>query len=181
MSEEKLVARPLRPLLVNEADGVLDEVQAWFLAQAERDGWVYTSVLRQLVNKMYRDRDYLEKRTTRGQRTPYDYAVDRDLKAISWAIRAIVRYTPPDEKARQEPPKPARLPSRHLTPAQRKQYAGRPWWNGKPKRGWDGPDLPLRADYPAPPVWARPEDDLPDEGEKFRGHESMLPPPDHQE
>ena len=159
MSDEasKLVAKPLRPLPVNEADGVLDEVQAWFLAQAERDGWVYTSVLRQLVNKMYRDRDYLEKRKTHGQRTPYDYAVDRDLKAISWAIRAIVRYTPAEEKARPEPPKPARLPSRRLTPAQRKQYAGRPSWNGKPKRGWDGPDLPLRADYPEPPMWARDE------------------------
>jgi hypothetical protein len=47
---------------INEADGVLDELQAWFLVRAEAEGWVYTSVLRQLVNRMYRDRDYLEKR-----------------------------------------------------------------------------------------------------------------------
>ncbi len=134
--------KPLRPLPVNEADGVLDEVQAWFLAQAERDGWVYTQVLRQLVNKLYRDRDYLEKRKTQGRRTAYDFAVDRDLKALSWAIRAIVRYVPDDEKALPEPPKKPAKPARRLTPAQRRQYAGKPSWNGRPKRDWDGPDLP---------------------------------------
>jgi hypothetical protein len=26
--------------------------------------------------------------------------VDRDLKALAWAIRAIVRYTPGEEKAK---------------------------------------------------------------------------------
>ena len=36
---------------INEADGVLDELQAWFLVRAEAEGWVYTSVLRQLVNQ----------------------------------------------------------------------------------------------------------------------------------
>src|SRR5579875_1929057 len=131
---------PLPP--VNEADGVLDEVQAWFLAQADREGWVYTRVLRQLVNKLYRDRDYLEKRKTHGRHTAYDYAVDRDQKALAWAIRALVRYTPADEKARPEPPKPPRKPSRRLTPEQRAFYQGRPSWNGKPKRDWNGPDLP---------------------------------------
>ena len=136
--------KPLRPLPVNEADGVLDEVQAWFLAQAERDGWVYTKVLRQLVNRMYRDRDYLERRKTQGRRTAYDYAVDRDQKALSWAIRAIVRYVPEDEKALPEPPKKPAKPARRLSPAQRKQYAGKPSWNGKPKRDWEGPDLPPR-------------------------------------
>jgi hypothetical protein len=71
---------------INEADGVHDELQAWFLARAEAEGWVYTSVLRQLVNCMYRDRDYLEKRRAQGHHTAYDYAVDRDLKALAWAI-----------------------------------------------------------------------------------------------
>jgi hypothetical protein len=139
-----LRANPLRPLPVDEADGVIDEVQAWFLAQAERDGWVYTSVLRQLVNKLYRDRDYLEKRKTQGRRTAYDYAVDRDQKAFAWAIRALVRHVPPQEKRRPEPPKPARKPARRLTPAQKQRYAGRPSWNGRPKRDWDGPELPPR-------------------------------------
>src|SRR5260221_3310041 len=36
------------PLAVNEADGGLDELQAWYLGKAEREGWVYTSALRQL-------------------------------------------------------------------------------------------------------------------------------------
>jgi hypothetical protein len=129
---------------VDEADGVLDELQAWFLVRAEADGWVYTSVLRQLVNLMYRDRDYLARRKRDGRQTAYDFAVDRDLKALAWAIRAIVRYTPSDEKERPEPPKPARKPSRRLSAAERAQTKGRPSWNGQPKRDWAGPDLPPR-------------------------------------
>jgi hypothetical protein len=129
---------------VNEVDGVLDELQAWFLGKALREGWVYTSVLRQLVNRMYRDRDYLDRRKREGRHTAYDYAVDRDLKALAWAIRAIVRYTPVEEKARPEPPKPPRKPSRRLSAAERAKTAGRPSWNGQPKRDWSGPDLPQR-------------------------------------
>jgi hypothetical protein len=30
----------------NEADGLLDELRAWFLLRAEAARWVYTSVLR---------------------------------------------------------------------------------------------------------------------------------------
>jgi hypothetical protein len=133
---------PLKVPQLNEADGVLDELQAWFLGQAERNGWVYTSVLRQLVNRMYRERDYLEKRQHQGRYTAYDYALDRDEKALAWAIRALVRYVPTEEKGKPEPPKPPRKPARRLTLAQRKLYAGRPIWNGKPKRDWDGPELP---------------------------------------
>jgi hypothetical protein len=127
---------------VNEANGVLDEVQAWYLGKALREGWVYTSVLRQLVNRMYRDRDYLQRRQKQGRKTAYDYAVDRDLTAISWAIQALVRFMPLEEKRRLEPPKSARKPSKRLTPRQRELYAGKPSWNGKPKRDWEGPDLP---------------------------------------
>jgi hypothetical protein len=127
---------------VNEADGVLDELQAWYLGKAEREGWVYTSALRQLVNRMYRDRDFLAKRSKQGRRTAYDYAVERDQKALAWAIRAIVRNVPQQEKAKPEPPKPPRRPARRLSERERAIYAGKPSWNGKPKRGWDGPDLP---------------------------------------
>jgi hypothetical protein len=130
---------------VDEVDGVLDELQAWFLGKALREGWVYTSVLRQLVNRMYRDRDYLDRRKREGRHTAYDYAVDRDLKALAWAIRAIVRYTPAEEKARPEPPKPPRKPSRRLSAAERAKTAGRPSWNGQPKHDWAGPDLPPRT------------------------------------
>jgi hypothetical protein len=76
---------------IDEADSVLDELQARFLARAEAVRWVYTSVLRQLVNRMHRDRDYLDCRKREGRHTAYDFAVDRDLKALAWAIRAIVR------------------------------------------------------------------------------------------
>jgi hypothetical protein len=130
---------------IDEADGVLDELQAWFLARADAERWVYTSVLRQLVNRMYRDRDYLDRRKREGRHTAYDYAVDRDLKALAWAIRAIVRYTPAEEKAKPEPPKPPRKPSRRLSAAERAKAAGRPSWNGQPKRDWSGPDLPPRT------------------------------------
>jgi hypothetical protein len=106
--------------------------------------WVYTSVLRQLVNRMYRDRDYLDRRKREGRHTAYDYAVDRDLKALAWAIRAIVRYTPADMKAMPEPPKPPRKPSRRLSASERAKTAGRPSWNGQPKQDWAGPDLPPR-------------------------------------
>jgi hypothetical protein len=118
---------------------------AWFLARAEAERWVYTSVLRQLVNRMHRDRDYLDRRKREGRHTAYDSAVDRDLKALAWAIRAIVRYTPAEEKARPEPPKPPRKHSRRLTAAERAKTAGRPSWNGQPKRDCTGPELPPRA------------------------------------
>jgi len=130
------------PPPVNERDGVIDELQGWNLGKAEREGWVYTSVLRQLVNRMYRDRDYLARRSKQGKRTAYDYAVERDQVAVSWAIRAIVRYVPVEEKARPELPKKARKPSRRLSERERAIYAGKPSWNSKPMRGWDGPELP---------------------------------------
>ena len=138
-------ARPLRPLPIDEAGGVIDEVQAWFLAQAERDGWVYTSVLRQLVNRMYRDREYQEKRKVQGRRTAYDYALDRDQKALAWAIRALVRHVPPEEKQQPEPSKKPARPARRLSPGEKQRYAGRPSWNHRPKRDWDGPELPPAA------------------------------------
>jgi len=103
-------------LPVDEADGVLDELQAWFLTRAEREGWVYTSVLRQMVNSLYRDRDYLERRKGRSRKTAYDYAVERDMKATSWAIRALVRFVPSAEKqcsqAAQAGPQAAQAPQR---------------------------------------------------------------------
>jgi len=130
------------PPAVDEVDGVLDELQAWYLGKAEREGWVYTSALRQLVNRMYRDRDYLARRSKQGKRTAYDYAVERDQVALSWAIRMVVRYVPLAEKRRAEPPKKPRKPSRRLSERERAIYKGKPSWNGKPKRDWDGPELP---------------------------------------
>ena len=137
-----LVSSPLIPPPINEPAGVIDELQAWYLARAERDGWVYTSVLRQLVNRMYRERDYLAQRKRDGRRTAYDYAVDRDQVALAWAIRALVRLMPAEEKARPEPPKPPRAPRRRLSAEEKAKYHGVPSWNGQPKRGWAGIELP---------------------------------------
>jgi hypothetical protein len=130
---------------IDEANGVLDELQAFYLGKADADSWVYTSVLRQLVNRMYRERDYLAKRVAEGRKTAYDYAVDRDQKALAWAIRALVQHVPAAEKAKPEPPKPPRRPSRRLSAEERARTKGRPSWNGQPKRDWDGPELPPRA------------------------------------
>src|SRR5262249_12356730 len=129
---------------IDERDGVIDEVQAWYLARAEADGVVYTAALRQLINRMYRDRDYQAKRAAEGKRTAFDWAMERDLKALAWAIRALVRHVPPEEKARAEPPRPKRSRERRrLSPEERAANRGKgPSWNGRPKRGWDGPDLP---------------------------------------
>ncbi len=80
------------------------------MAKADNEGWVYTMVLRQLVNRLYRDRDYQAKRVKQGRHTAYDYALDRDQKALAWAIRALVQFVPPEEKARPEPPKKPRKP-----------------------------------------------------------------------
>ncbi len=130
------------PPVVDEADGVLDELQAWYLGKAEREGWVYTNALRQLVNRMYRDRDYLARRSKQGKRTAYDYAVERDQVALSWAIRMVVRYVPVEEKRKAEPPKKPRRPSRHLSERERAIYKGKPSWNSKPMRDWEGLELP---------------------------------------
>ena len=127
---------------IDEVAGVIGELQAFYLGKADGEGWVYTSVLRQLVNRLYRERDYLAKRRADGRCMAYDCAVDRDQKALAWAIRALVRYVPADEKAKPEPPKPPRKPSRRLSAEEWDRTKGRPSWNGQPKRDWDGPDLP---------------------------------------
>jgi hypothetical protein len=48
--------------------------------------------------------------------------------------------------AKPEPPRMPAIAARRLTPAKRRQYAGKPTWNGKPKRDWEGPELPPRPD-----------------------------------
>jgi len=138
------------PLSIDERAGVVDELQAWYLARAERDGWVYTSALRQLINRMYRERDYLAQRKRDGRRTAYDYAVDRDQVALAWTIRELVRLMPAEEKARPEPPKKPRAPKRRLSAQEKAKYLGVPSWNGQPKRGWAGIELPDRPPLSLP-------------------------------
>jgi hypothetical protein len=109
---------------VDEAAGILDELQAFYLGKADGEGWVFTSVLRQFVNRRYRERDYLAKRVQDGRKTAYDYAFDRNQKAPAWAIRALVRHVPAEEKAVPEPPKPPRMPSRRLSLEERAKTKG---------------------------------------------------------
>jgi hypothetical protein len=128
---------PLQIPAINEQAGVIDEVQAWYLAKAEVEGWTYTTALRQISNRMYRDRDYQVKRAADGKRTAFDWAIERDQKAMAWAIRALVCFVPASEWARGEPirPKRTRSPRQRRTPAERAANRGKgPSWNGQPKR-----------------------------------------------
>jgi hypothetical protein len=99
-AKSQLQRRPLQIPPIDEQAGVIDEVQAWYLAKAEAEGWVYTTALRQIINRMYRDRDYQVKRAAEGKRTAFDWAMERDQKALAWYIHALVRLVPADEKAR---------------------------------------------------------------------------------
>jgi hypothetical protein len=133
---------------VNPEDGVLDELQAWFLGQAEREGMVYTAVVRQLMNKMYRDRSYLQKRVKQGRNTVYDHSVERDLRALAWTVRALIRHVPLEEKQLPEPPLKPRKYTKKLTPRQKEIYKGKPSWNSRPMRDWEGPQLPPETKQP---------------------------------
>lgn len=126
---------------VDEEAGILDELQAWYLGMGARDGVVYTWVLRQLVNKLYRDRDYLEKRQRHERRTSYDWALERDQMALAWAVQQLVLRVPDAVKAMPEPPKAPRKPSKRLPPD-----APPTAKNGgilrRPRPDWIGPELP---------------------------------------
>ena len=137
---KKQQAPPVVPE-VDEDMGVLDELHAWYLGLAERDGLVYTMVLRQLIERLYRDRTYLAKRQRQEIRTTYDWAVERDQKALAWAIRALVLDVPDAVKEQPEPAKPARKPARRL-PEDAPPTAKGAGVLRRPKRGWSGPDLP---------------------------------------
>src|ERR1700745_4336897 len=126
---------------------VIDELQGWYVARADAEAWVYTAVVRHLLNRLKRKRYYLDRRKKQGQRTAYDYAVERDQKALAWAVRALVEYVLPEEKSRPEPPKKPRAPRRRLSQEEKECYKGKPSWNGQPKRGWTGIELPPQRSH----------------------------------
>lgn len=80
--------------------------------------------------------------TTHPARTANNYALDRDQKALAWAIHTLVQYIPSEEKEHPEPPKKPRQSSRRLSSVQWKAMAGKSSWNDTPKRGWRESDLP---------------------------------------
>jgi hypothetical protein len=129
--------------------GVIDELQAWYLAKADAEGLVFSRVVQLLIERMYQQRNYLARRKAQGHHTTYDYQVEQDMKALAWAIRALVCYTPDDEKAKPQPPKPPRKPSQR---GQKPGKNGGPSWNTQPKREWAGPDLPPVARARRPPA-----------------------------
>jgi hypothetical protein len=98
------------------------------------------------ATRLESDRPPSGKEERQGRHTAYDYAADWHLTALAWAIRATRALPPqPRRKPSPEPPKPPRNPSRRLSAAERAKTAGRPSWNGQPKRDWAGPDPPPRT------------------------------------
>jgi hypothetical protein len=131
---------PPQPPPVDEDAGVFNDVQAWYLGLGERDGVVYTWVLRQLMERLFRDRDYQAKRERQGVHTSYDWALERDQKALAWALRALVRWVPDAVKEEPEPPRPPRKPARRLPVDAPPTARAAPLRESK--RDWAGPELP---------------------------------------
>jgi hypothetical protein len=50
------------------------------------------------MSKLYRDNAYLQKRSLQGRSSGYDFARERDLQAIAWAVRSLIQHTPPEDK-----------------------------------------------------------------------------------
>lgn len=136
------------PLEIDPAQGIIDELQGWYLAKAQHEGVVYAKVIRLLVGELYMDRDYLARRMAEGKHTSYDYTVEQRLLAVAWAIRQLVLLVPSELKELPEPPRPPRPPSvRHPRGTVKKNV---PSWNGQPKKNWAGPDLPPPGFAPTP-------------------------------
>lgn len=129
---------PLLPL--NPEEGIIDELQAWYLVRAQAEGMVFSLAVRLLLHRMYRDRDYLAKRKKAGRTTAYDYFTERHLKALAWLIQVALQYVPPEIQAQPEPSPPP-IPPRRRLPKGAPRSKG-PSWNGKNRPGWAGPDLP---------------------------------------
>jgi len=93
---------------------VPDKVLNFYLSLARAAGMVYAVVVTQLINMMYRDQDYLERRRLEHRRTAYDLAKERDLQALAWLIHAAALYIP--EEIRRIPPLPLPPKPRRKTP-----------------------------------------------------------------
>ena len=82
----------------------------------------------------------------------------RRVKIALAGARVLMRIEPGTCPAVTPPPtaamKPPRKPSRRLSATERAKTAGRPSWNGQPKRDWDGPDLPPRVPKPLRPFFS---------------------------
>jgi hypothetical protein len=75
---------------------------------ARAAGLVYALAVKQLINRMYRDHDYVRRRQLEGKHTNYDRAVERDSQALAWLISAAALYVPEEVKRHPIPPRPPR-------------------------------------------------------------------------
>jgi hypothetical protein len=104
-----------------------DELLLYYLALARGQGIVYALDIKWLIDKLYRDHDYLLKYQKQPHQAGYDKILLRDLKALAWLIAAAMRYLP-DEVKRQPVPPPPLTPKRslpHARRAQREEQEGR--------------------------------------------------------
>jgi hypothetical protein len=85
---------------------VPDELLNYYLSRSRASGMVYALAIKQLINRMYRDHDYVRRRKLQGKRTAYDYAVERDSQALAWLIAAGALYVPEPVKRHPIPPRP---------------------------------------------------------------------------
>ncbi len=87
---------------------VPDELLKYYLSLSRASGMVYALVVKQLINRMYRDHDYERRRKLAGHRTGYDAALARDQQALAWLISAAALYVPEEVKRHPIPPRPPR-------------------------------------------------------------------------
>jgi hypothetical protein len=97
-----------------------DELLMYYLALARGQGIVYALDIKWLIDKLYRDHDYLLKYQKKPHQAGYDKILLRDLKALAWLIAAAMRYIPDDVKRQPVPPPPL-SPKRALPNARRAQ------------------------------------------------------------
>src|SRR5262249_56628224 len=78
----------------------------YYLSLSRASGMVYALAVKQLINRLYRDHDYVRRRKLDGRRTAYDTAVERDSQALAWLIAAAALYMPEEVKRHPIPPRP---------------------------------------------------------------------------
>lgn len=95
-----------------------DELLMYYVALARGQGIVYALDIKWLIDKLYRDHDYLLRYQKKPHQADYGKILLRDLKALAWLIAAAMRYIP-DEVKRQPVPPPPLAPKRKLPNTQR--------------------------------------------------------------
>lgn len=100
MSDDELHPQPDVLRYVEKSD----ELLAYYLSQARAAGMVYTAVARQLINRVYRDHDYIKRKEIEGKPLPYADVLRDDLQAMAWILKAAAKYLPEDLRRELPPP-----------------------------------------------------------------------------